>query len=758
MKQLRYKGEFVDRTGNVWRAEILQESPTAFAAVGSLDFDGDDPLTIEWENTSKEVPICGSAGTLKIISPSDRTYEDLYTIKPGSIRLDVYKNEQLYWSGALDPEFYEEPYEKTSNYTVTLTFSDFGILGRLRYNLFSDAKMLYSLREIIDYCLQRSTINYTDVNTTYVSTTSSGATAFIFNSVKVRADNFVDEDGELSTLEDVLEGILQPLSLRIVQRCGVIYVYDINAICKSTQIGNTPIVWAGDAQTMGTDKVYNNVQINFSPYANADLLTGEEIQYGGKYGEEYFTAQHGVIESTTGSWSEYYKFGEQKGDTDNADFAIFTSTKGRGATIGKDCRYCKIFPLRGGASECDAVAYDFKVFANNNWHDEDVDHWAHHHGVQAPNALPAKADPLVMKLGGMWLPQVQNPDQLKLNITESILIDCRYNPFSSATENNFDENNHKLRINSGYVYVPFSLILYREDTGEAYAYMAGTGGDSATGRWVKKRNTDPREHIAYLEYYDADDIRENAGVGNGWGNNSRNISRPDLYGHTADKIKEAFSRIKGKGDPIPYPPFGGRLEINIYAGVFGYDFQYDKNPSFSDNSQWHIKKVYDLLRWALYKCPEIQVVQRRILDSPVESDDIEYSAYINKDAQEDLSIDTICGTLAADKPTARGQFFYHNLPLQSLRRYDNAAQAYKEMPVERLLTGTLFSQFATRHIKLNGEAEITAGLHRYTEANQGRKVFLLSGEVQNIRLGFTDAEYIEISPDTFDGIEEKQND
>ena len=115
-KQLRYMGEFLSRAGVTWHVEILQEADEAFASVGSLDFEADEALVIEWNRSDKESVICGSGATLRIISPGDRTYEDLYTIIPGRIRMDVYRDGSLYWSGMLDPESYEEPPSPTSEY------------------------------------------------------------------------------------------------------------------------------------------------------------------------------------------------------------------------------------------------------------------------------------------------------------------------------------------------------------------------------------------------------------------------------------------------------------------------------------------------------------------------------------------------------------------------------------------------------------------------------------------------------------------
>ena len=286
MKYLRYKGEFLSRAGVIWRAEILQEAQAAFSQVGALEFDADEALVIEWKREDKENVICGSTATLQIISPGDRTYEDLYTIEPGSIRLDVYKNNALYWSGCLDPEFYEEPYERASQYNVSLIFSDFGILDRIKYDLTG----MRTLREIVTYALQRMGILYT-LDTSMISTAFSDGSSIAGGGLSVRSDNFIDEDGEPSTMHEALEGILQPLALRIIQRAGVVYVYDLNGLYSKGAAKQ--IEWDGDSQTMGTDKVVNNAVVSFSPYSSAELLNGE-VEYGGKYDVEHTNTQESM--------------------------------------------------------------------------------------------------------------------------------------------------------------------------------------------------------------------------------------------------------------------------------------------------------------------------------------------------------------------------------------------------------------------------------------------------------------------------------
>jgi hypothetical protein len=70
------------------------------------------------------------------------------------------------------------------------------------------------------------------------------------------------------------------------------------------------------------------------------------------------------------------------------------------------------------------------------------------------------------------------------------------------------------------------------------------------------------------------------------------------------------------------------------------------------------------------------------------------------------------------------------------------------------LIGTLYSQFAERKTTLSGEAVIDTGdLCKYTEQNQNGKVFLMSGETQDVITDTSDVQLTEFKADEYDAIE-----
>lgn len=748
-KQLRYMGEFLSRAGVTWRVEILQEASAPFGSVGQLTFEADEALVIDWKHADKEEVICGSEATLKLESPGDRTYEDLYTIEVGRIRMDVYRENALYWSGALDPEFYEEPYEAYNHYVVTLTFSDFGILDRLKYNLSG----MQTLQAILLDALTRSTINYGGLDAdTYCTTYFPNGGKANPAALAVRSENFYDEDAEPSTLKEVVEGILQPLALKMIQRNGQVYVFDLNGLHTAAR---RAITWDGDSQTMGVDKVANNVKVNFSPYSSAELINGE-LEYGGEYSVEMVNL---VADPGRSYYSYYPDYSEEHRQGSNWDynlinFTIFISSQGKGlAYLNPSARYCHILPLVGGPSETTGIAWAF--------------HSGGHGGLDTGwpkrilNTVTMERSTVVMKTHRVFLPALSSEGQKSYYVRLSLemLLDARYNPFTEGNDGNEGGNYEGVKTQTGYAFVPIAVNIY-DSAGNAVCHYdnssiakGGTKGHLAycKGSWVSGEGG---FGSAYLEYYDPNDLWESAGIC-GWKKNRQCIGRPGR-GNVDVVLYDSFKQM-ADGQYMPYPTQGGYLEVTVFAGVQCFDMDEYIWPitqtAWESPYYWGPNKNnwYNKVRWLLYKAPKVELVKNNLIFDAAELDDVEYSGYINKFAKEEISIDTVCGTANTTCPTAKGIYCRatDSLQIQTLKR-----AGVTDHP-EKLLIGTLYSQFAARKTTLSGEAKIdTGGLCIYTERNQAGKVFMMSGETQDVITDTTDAQYTEFNADEYEAIKE----
>nr|DAV78516.1 MAG TPA: hypothetical protein [Caudoviricetes sp.] len=723
----RYSGEFLSRKNVCWRVDIYQEAKTLFENIGELQFPAESPLTLEWAHTDKEEVICGSTATLQIVSPGDRTYEDLYIIAPGTVRMDVYRNGVFYWSGTLDPEFYEEPYAYFNEYEVNLTFSDFGILDRFKYTLAGTQ----NLQELVEYALAKSGIRYGGINQQYITTSlTSNGEAMALSDLSIRSDNFYDEDGEANSLYEMLENILQPLGLRIMQKGGTIWVYDLNGLYLNGTAKE--IVWADEDQVMGTDKVINNAKITFSPYAKAETLANN-LKYEGEYSEEQTNLWGNKPGWPCYSYFPDYDFDVFTVDQNNISFTIFLSDQGSGlAESYSGSRFFHIQPMLGGQEE-EGMAYSFYTGGQGSLASGGPERCLNDPSYKGQNVL--------MRTIRIPIQALEETDQKRhyLRLSMEMMLDMRYNPFTDANDKNEQGNQELAGYRFNYVRIPATVTLYSKD-GIALKHYNNEEVSSKTdlkgqlsylteGKWKDGPAT---YQSCWLVWYNPEDRHTSSGV-LGWKKNRHNIGlslNSDNY--------VSFKKLS-EGQYMPYPPQGGYLEVCIYTGIWIYEWTKGKLKEAPQD--W-----YDKIRWLLYKAPTVEMVRKNITHSSAESEDIEYNGVINENAKDSLELNTTCGTATDTIPSAKGIYLRtaDGLAIKTLTRGGRTTQA------EQLLIGTLYSQFADRKTKLEGTAEIASGgLYAYMEGNQQPKRFVCLSDVQNVIADESEMEIVEFRPDEY---------
>lgn len=730
-----YTGQFGSKDEQLWRVSI--KGDTDNTVPGQLDFAGDEPLTIEWDETAKEDVMCSSTATLRVLSPGDRTYAGLYTIEAGAIAIEISRNDKLYWQGTLDPETYEEPYSDTSDYEVELTFNDFGIWDRQKY----DMSGTQTIDAILKRALQRAGLTI-DVDTTMISTQLTAAgTKMSLADISIRSENWTDEDGELSTLKEVLEGALQPLGLRIMQKNGKIWVYDLNGLYAGAS--EAKITWHDDDQVMSVDKVANNAKITFSPYAKSQLT--EDAVYT-DVADIDAADSDGDVNIKCYYSDTTYSFDDGKNDLDNQSFKIFTSKKGRGlAAISADARYFKVVPLLGG-EDAEGVAYGYKDIGLISGNGSNVS-LTYRTILKDPAAAKTDTGDL-MTTHKMWLPKVADAAKYRIRLTLEMLADARYNPYEDGDDNaKGDEDETKITWTVAYVNA--KVNLYNKDNALVAAFdnqnvsISSAAGVNMTGQgW--KTGMDAQSAITRLEYYDPEDFKEGCAIC-AWKKNRQYIGFPAVGDSAAVELRESFRKL-ADGQYIPYPADGGWLEVTIMNMLTGINWSHHDTDCYRviSDTDWA------RLKWLLYKAPQIEVVKSNVVAGSEESDDIEYTGSINKYAKEEIGLDTTCGTMSTPIPTSKGCYVstLTGLQLSTLYRAGRTAQA------EQLLLNTLYSQYAGRKTKLSGTANIiSTDLCVMTDGAQGNSKFIVLSEVQDCGEGTSEITAVELSPDEYTGVQ-----
>lgn len=256
--------------------------------------------------------------------------------------------------------------------------------------------------------------------------------------------------------------------------------------------------------------------------------------------------------------------------------------------------------------------------------------------VQWLNKTAKASDSVLMRTERVFIPKLQEKDSKDYYIRLSLemLLDARYNPFTSDGNGyNEDDNYTGFKEWTGWAFVPIAVTLY-DNEGNAVCHYdnkeiatkAALGHlAAAKGKWVEGPASFGG---AWLEYYGVNDLKKSAGI-LGWNANRHCIGRPDNPGRfSADHVGagkvfylyDSFKKM-ADGEYIPYPTEGGYLEVTVYTGVNCYDYGEGLimggflgiDLSFDTTDKWDKKKLYEKVRWHLYKAPKLEVVKNTLV-------------------------------------------------------------------------------------------------------------------------------------------------
>lgn len=690
---IRYKSRFKDIDQTLYNIELWQESDKSFG-VEEITLVR-EAVTIEWAKQDKLDPIRSSAVTLQVLCQSDRKFVDLYTVAVKTVRLDIYRDGSLYWSGTIDTELYEEPYSTPKGYVVSLTFSDFAVLSRIKWG----ESGFKTIDDVLNTCINSTGIRYEAVKKHISTKMYSSDTADIFKTLSLLSDNFYNEDGEADNLKDVLEYILTPFTAHIQQKNGSIHIFDINQIVTENPV---LIKWIRKDSMLSVDKVYNNARITFSAYEQTDILSAEMDE------DDYKTPETGGVLVKT-----------DHGDSVDGFRISFDTTKDRVFEIkfGTGAKYFCINP----------------TYSGNN--DRGVAYCCTPDNVQYLNKATSCMSGGTHVKGELFKVKKQpylgyvsyRRADYKLKLSLNFLFDVRYNPFESASRGNEEGNYGRLTDWCNFAYVPIMLTLRDKDGKALYHYRNKNVMQS--DRYDLKGNWDAGEGSwgdCYLCYYDEGNRKNETGLG-GWKTNRQ------IIGYYRGGLPQKITK-RGEGEFIEMPPCAGWLDIRVGVGIYQFDYGREE------------KDIYSRTRWMLYKSFNIELVDK--YGNSLDLKDQVHTAWIEKDAEEEYKVETHVGTMRKAYPAARGVVFRSDSNTMVEEVYRNGYSA----GLEQLAIGTIYSQFGSRKNQFTGTVKLLPEFTVCLENNTPGK-YMLTSEVQNLSAATSEINMVEIEADNYEGVE-----
>lgn len=742
MKYLRYYREFYSADDTLYRIELHQESDTAYTPI-EVEL-GAETVLIEWGEVDKLEPVRGSSATLSLLSTTDRQFYDMFAVAYGEIDLIVYRNGAVYWRGTLDPELFSEPYAFADNYLMELSFVDFAALDHLYW----DMEGLVSIEQVINRCLAAISLDGHSIRK-YISTsaTLSDGTEIDPLGAYIAAENFYDEDSEPMTLREVLEEVLKPFALQIVQKNGEVIIYDLNALAEQQP---EQVTWHTNDQTLEADKIYNDVTVKFSPYTDQVILKAEIEEDDELPDETNFAICAGYSDQAiTNFWMPSDSV-PPIGSTDpNSQYIecyqLFYSSQG--GTVGNftaknGAVFFRILPVYSGNAE-KGVLFGFSMGALSGGAGGD--------SVWKPNATAGSADNFfanpakrdanpIISFPRFYAAadESSRPNQLRLSL--EMMFDARTNPFEDADffKDDPDQSAYDTLIEAGvYCYVPIRVFRCDADGTRTHEYwnaqtLGSTAAQSIVNGWHTVDYNPVNQWPCYLCYYEE---KREKGVMSGWVKNKR------IVGKKTGSLTEAFKR-KNNGEYIPLPPVSGYIEIEIYPGVLFYSKDRNQRPStreiYRPEHGMYAFKTFEVASVPSYGKDE------------VEATDVEDIAWINRAARENLDFDNIVGTVRTAAPTARGVL--RSASGEQIVEFTRGAHTDR---LERLLIGTAYSQFSARKNILAGTVELLPSFAAHSDEAIGGRYVIVS-EVQSLTDATSEIRMIEFIADDYQYIEEKK--
>ena len=707
-----------------------------------ISLEGDEPCIIEWAETDKQDVVQASTCTLRVSNESDRQMVQLMTRRDAVVSVGV--DGHHYWFGHLDDSIYEEPYSFVEGYVTELVFSDFGILSRKPFTLTGKQcvwdivadclELVGSFNQLISLVHPKELVGV-ELEDLYI------------NADRFRADG--DGWGEFTSKREALEEVLRPLGLRIIQKNGRIWVYDIEWMRDHDELHKS-VCWKGTDAYLRGSETYGWYEVGFEPDAE-ETLAGGEADYDENNPNEGPCFAYALNPDCT--------------ESDDIGFRILAdlSQIAEPPDVDRDYQTTRLLRTTGVMSDTADICIAWRAWA------KETTGYIHVNGISMPvvedhcfvngaaTNLVGIADPVFTLTTG-YIPIAPNNADFQLRINLDFLFSFRPNPFDKTEKYPFPFPSTWMTYEVGWqqrqirvIAVPVKLELLNDDGTVAMHYVNvrtmedihGSEGDytfirpgsPGEGKWysgpasgfynmILSYYDDSITNIDYEDehdhdYSDCDPMVKAKGAD--WATNQQTLGR--------DLRRSTLLEKRDQGEYVPMPSRAGRLRLTVSNGICGLlpkgeDYYHEGTPDCHD-----LCLFFPKLRWQLYRNPEIAIVRKNRV-----KDGIPTGTVYERQCLDDLGDKTsetlqACTWKPGVAPSARGlyfnergivyeQFLKNGQPrtLGGHRLHCHEDQTFYPQPV------------------LLGTAELNTEFIAYTDASTPG-VFLVTAQRQDMHLG-----------------------
>lgn len=701
--QIAYTTHFRSLDNTLWDIDIYIDNYAARPL--EICLEGDEPCVIEWQETGKMDVVQSSTCTLRVSNESDRQMMQLMN-HPNAAVL-VRRNGMWYWFGLLDDSIYEEPYSFKKAYVTEIIFSDFGSLNRIPFTLTGKQSVWAIVRD----CLYPI---FGDIGFNLYTSLLEPKTLqpITLNMLYINADRFKSDSeswDKMKSKREVLEEILRPLGLRIIQKNAQPYIYDIEYLRDHDNFHNYP-VWKGTDAYLKGSETFGWFEVAFEPDADEMLADGEidydffpwcedEIYFVGCYDESVFPTRLNM--------GYYIQAGSYIGPVRPVD-------------ISPNAKFFRTRPiLTDGANT--GVGWRIKCMTIDHYQGS-VPILAERNLVRGNVAGSIAETETVLSIETGYLPIVPDRDKYQLRVNLDFILSFRPNPFDNPPDEWVTQQNWYIgfekewrEMNRFAIMVPVKLEVLNDAGTAIYHYKNADSEDIhvpetiaiylgkvsplgiGNGYWVSGAASSYGDmFLAYYKDYKYDDEdRDPLVTKGGWTTNRIALAKKT-------QIASTLYRVRADGEYLPLPPVAGRLRLTVGNGVFLFDFKLS----------WHVSFLLSGFTQQMYRNPKITLVKDKRRDDEINTDTQYERDMINLYADHlDETVKAGCWSKGI-APSARGLLFNSSGVVWEKFIKNGSARTLQEHRLKCIEDQTFFTQPV-----ISGTAELSTGFCAYREWN-----------------------------------------
>lgn len=704
MYKLKYYCDFYSVENTFYRIEILEDTNETITAEEVKLIA--DTATLEYNTIGYFDKMLFPSLSFTLLSERNFQFHSLYSSDIVRHKIVLYKEDQIIYTGFVDPEIYEEEYDSLTTYNVEISTSSLAILKRIDNPLFG----MMTIKSIVSQLLGE--IGITDINWNIQKKGIVDNLQVNVEDLTINTDVFLKENlNDFENCYDILESVLIPFG-------AWLYYYDNKVLItdKPQLIGNEINIDENilNDSSLEIADTYKDISIIFDPSLKTEK-TSCELDYDTfSTKTPVSTVSYQMPEDTNFRSFTLQQFAER--DFSTLKIPQNTSLESQGIYY----RASRSVPTFSGSKES---------FVCHSWGQN---------GIGSNRINPAvcwwedatKANKTIIETKLIPISDVQG-DKWFINLQLNMLISACWNALEAPSIKNDEGNNSDFQNWSNFIYIGGDIHLCDKDGNVLYYYkndnvIKERGWNLTYPEWIKVDSTSPLRRMQYFySYYD--NRKNTTPFNNSFANNSLSCG----FTSKNSNVPFRFDKMKGNGDLIPLPPEAGYLRIRVLSGMEAFDSGMKRNS-----------KLINKIKHMWYKSITVAITDENGISDKADNEYV-YKGIIDNYAENSEEINTIIGIVPISEDSSKGSLYYSvNGTYKKVKGFKRSNNDTIGMLEEKTLTdyGDIFE---TKRCIIKGNTKPLNFLQKYKSQYFPNKTFVLSGRIHNLDMDEQESTFIE---------------